>query len=73
MDEFKINNEHTAGPQLIGFDYQFYYFMYLILDLNPGEKIGFEVLDDIHIELANGSIELLQTKHTIQKTTKGEI
>lgn len=73
MEEFKINNEHTAGPQLIGFDYQFYYFMYLILDLNPGEKIGFEVLDDIHIELANGSIELLQTKHTIQKTPKGEI
>lgn len=73
MDEFKINNEHTAGPQLIGFDYQFYYFMYLILDLNPGEKIGFEVLDDIHIELVNGSIELLQTKHTVQKTPKGEI
>ena len=73
MDDFKINNEHTAGPQLIGFDYQFYYFMYLVLDLNPGEKIGFEVLDDIHIELANGSIELLQTKHTIQKNPKGEI
>lgn len=73
MDEFKINNEHTAGPQLIGFDYQFYYFMYLILDLNSGEKIGFEVLDDIHIELANGSVELLQTKHTVQKTAKGEI
>ena len=47
--------------------------MYLILDLNQGEKIGFEVLDDIHIELANGSIELLQTKHTIQKNPKGEI
>ncbi len=73
MSEFKINYEHTAGPQLIGFDYQFYYFMYLILDLNQGEKIGFEVLDDIHIELANGSIELLQTKHTIQKNPKGEI
>lgn len=73
MSEFKINYEHTAGPQLIGFDYQFYYFMYLILDLNQGEKIGFEVLDDIHIVLANGSIELLQTKHTIQKNPKGEI
>ena len=73
MDEYKINNDHTAGPQLIGFDYQFYYFMYLILDLNSGEKIGFEVLDDIHIELANGNVELLQTKHTVQKTPKGEI
>lgn len=73
MDEFKINEEHTAGPQLIGFDYQFLYFMYLTLDLNPGQKIGFEILDDIHIELSNGDIELLQTKHTVQKTTKGEI
>jgi hypothetical protein len=33
----------------------------------------FEVLDDIHIVLANGSIELLQTKHTIQKKSKREI
>jgi hypothetical protein len=73
MDEFKINDEHTAGPQLIGFDYQFLYFMYLTLDLNSGQKIGFEILDDIHIELSNGNIELLQTKHTIQRTPKGEI
>ena len=72
MDEFKINDNHTAGPQLIGFDYQFLYFMYLTLDLSHGQKIGFEILDDIHIELSNGNIELLQTKHTIQKTVKGE-
>jgi len=68
-DTLKIHTEHTAGPQLIGFDYQLFYFLYLSLDLNPGEKLGFEILDDIHIEFPNGKIELLQLKHTTQ--TKG--
>jgi len=68
-----VQEQHTAGPNAIGFDYQFYYFLYLALDLNPNEKIGFEVLDDIHIELPNGKIELLQTKHTVQKKIDGNI
>lgn len=31
--------QHTAGPQSIGFDYQFYYFMLLALELKLGQKI----------------------------------
>ena len=72
MDEFKVNEEHAADTKLIGFDYQFLYFLYLILDLNTGEKLGFEILDDIHIECPNGNIVLLQTKHTVQKNAKGD-
>jgi hypothetical protein len=68
-----IQEQHTAGPIAIGFDYQFYYFLYLALDLDPNEKIGFEVFDDVHIELPNGKIELLQTKHTVQKKPDGSI
>jgi hypothetical protein len=71
-DTLKIHTEHTAGPQLIGFDYQIFYFLYLSLDLNPGEKLGFEILDDIHIEFPNGNLELLQMKHTIQTNASGE-
>ena len=71
-DTLKIRTEHTAGPQLIGFDYQLFYFLYLSLDLNPGEKLGFEILDDIHIEFPNGNIELLQLKHTTQTNGSGE-
>ena len=59
--------KHTAGGQSLGFDYQFLYFVYLLLDLKQGEKIGYEVRDDIHIEKADGTIVLMQAKHTVQK------
>jgi len=60
-----ILDQHTAGPIAIGFDYQFYYFMYLALELSNGQKIGFEVKDDVHIDKADGTTILYQAKHTI--------
>lgn len=65
--------QHTAGPQSIGFDYQFYYFMFLSLRLGLGQKIGFEVKDDIHIDLPSGKTILLQTKHSIVVKADGSI
>jgi hypothetical protein len=56
----------SASDTSIGFDYQFYYFMYLILDLRHNEKIGIELKDDIHIDLQNHRLILIQTKHTLQ-------
>lgn len=67
----KVIEQHTAGPQAIGFDYQFYYFMYLSLQLSKGQKIGFEVKDDVHIDTPEGQI-LYQIKHSIQKNKDGE-
>ncbi len=64
----EIQEQHSAGPQSIGFDYQFLYFMFLALDLKTGEKVGFEVKDDIHIERENGKIILFQSKHTVLKS-----
>ncbi len=66
-----IQEQHTAGPQAIGFDYQFYYFMFLALDLKFGQKIGFEVKDDVHIDKEDGTTILYQAKHTIIKNAKG--
>ena len=66
-----IQEQHTVGPQAIGFDYQFYYFMLLALDLKLGQKIGFEVKDDIHIDKEDGTTILYQAKHTIIKNAKG--
>ncbi len=57
----------AASDKSIGFDYQFYYFMYLLLDLRHNEKIGIELKDDIHIDLQDGELILIQTKHTIQQ------
>jgi hypothetical protein len=64
--------KHTAGSQSLGFDYQFLYFVYSLLDLKQGEKIGYEVKDDIHIEKSDGTIVLMQAKHTVQKNSKGK-
>ena len=61
---FKVT---SASDTSIGFDYQFYFYFYLLLDLRHSEKIGIEIKDDIHIDLANGKLILIQTKHTIQK------
>jgi hypothetical protein len=66
-----IQEQHTAGPQAIGFDYQFYYFMLLALDLKFGQTIGFEVKDDVHIDKEDGTTVLYQAKHTIIKNSKG--
>jgi hypothetical protein len=60
----KLYEQHTAGAQSIGYDYQFYYFVYLALGLKQGQKIGFEVKDDIHIEKEDGTTILFQAKHT---------
>ncbi len=68
MDDItKIQEQHTAGPQAAGFDYQFYYFIFLALELKHGQKIGFEVKDDVHIEKEDGGIILFQAKHTTLK------
>jgi nucleoid DNA-binding protein len=63
-DLSKLQEKHTAGVQSAGYDYQFYYFVYLALGLKQGQKIGFEVKDDIHVEKEDGTIILFQAKHT---------
>lgn len=74
MSETKsILEQHTVGPQVIGFDYQFYYFMYLAVGLRTGEKVGFEVKDDVHIDNPDGTSVLIQTKHSIGTNAAGEI
>jgi hypothetical protein len=68
-DYFK---SHSADDKSVGFDYQFYYFVAVLLDLKQGEKVGFEVKDDIHIENRDGTTILFQAKHTVLTNSKGE-
>lgn len=68
-DYFK---RHSADDKSAGFDYQFYFFVSELLNLKQGEKIGFEVRDDVHIEKADGSIILFQAKHTVLKNADGD-
>lgn len=66
-----LKDKHTIGPQLVGFDYQFYFFVYSLLQLKVDEEIGFEVLDDVHVETKEETI-FYQLKHSILKLKNGE-
>ena len=68
-----IQEKHTASAQAIAFDYQFYYFMCLALDLRHGDKVGFEVKDDVHIDLKDGTTILFQAKHTVSTKADGTL
>ena len=62
----------SASEKSIGFDYQYYYFLYLLLSLRKGEAIGIEIKDDIHIDLPDNTQVLIQLKHSLQTNTQGE-
>lgn len=65
--------EKTAAPGAsAGFDYQYYYFLYKILNLKKGQSIGLEIKDDIHTDVDNDLQILFQLKHTIQKQANGK-
>lgn len=74
MNNLKSHQQSTAADNTaIGFDYQYYYFLYLILGLKNGEKIGLEVKDDVHIEDKDGVETFIQLKHSVQTNSDGKI
>jgi hypothetical protein len=71
MRKEKTHYEKTAAEtKSIGFDYQYYFFLWKLLSLRTGESVGLEVKDDVHTELDNDEHVLYQIKHTI-KTKNG--
>ena len=66
-------SEHAAVPSTLGYDYQFYYFVYRALRLNDDQTIlSFEKIDDLAEEQGD-HITLYQLKHTIGTRQNGEI
>jgi hypothetical protein len=61
----------TVADKAIGFDYQYYYFLYRVFKLGKNESVGLEVRDDVHTELANDYQILIQLKHTTQQNSNG--
>jgi len=57
----------NADDKLIGFVYQFYYFVLTLLKMSKDDTVGFEVQEDVHKEV-KGELTLYQLKHTIQTT-----
>lgn len=71
MDDKNIRYDLTsADSKVIGFEFQYFYFIYKLLQLQEGEKVGYESKEDVHIE-TNGSQILYQLKHTINKKADG--
>ncbi|SDT08143.1 hypothetical protein SAMN05444162_3031 [Paenibacillaceae bacterium GAS479] len=68
-----FQDKTNAEDKSIGFDYQYYYFLYQLLALEEGQNIGIEVKDDVHIDLDDGKQVLLQLKHSIQTNASGKI
>lgn len=66
MEVTKNQEATSADKKSVGFDYQFLYFIYRALGLKPGEKIGYEVKDDVHLELNSGDEVFIQLKHSLQ-------
>jgi hypothetical protein len=74
MSNNKTHTEKTAAEtKSIGFDYQYYFFLWRVLLLQPNESVGLEVKDDVHTDLGNNHQVLYQLKHTIQKKPKGAL
>lgn len=63
--------ESTAPGTGAGFDYQFHYFVYRLLNMKKGQSIGLEIKDDVHSDLDNDVQMLFQLKHTIQTQAGG--
>lgn len=61
----------SADDKLIGFEYQFYYFLLSLLEMQQGDTVGFEVMEDVHIENGN-KITFCQLKHTIQRNAHNQ-
>lgn len=61
----------AAADKSIGFDYQYYYFLYRLLKMSRRESVGLEVKDDVHTDLACNRQILIQLKHTVQKKADG--
>lgn len=62
----------NADTTEIGFHYQYYYFLYRLLNLKSGQSVGLEVKDDVHTDLDNNTQILFQLKHTVQQNAAGE-
>lgn len=71
-EAIKFSDITNADNKEIGFQYQYYYFLYKLLNLKKGQSVGLEVQDDVHSTLNNNEQILFQLKHTVRKNASGQ-
>lgn len=68
----KRTDTTSADKQQIGFEYQYLYFLLKLLQMSPGQTVGYEALDDIHIISASKTpTTYIQVKHTVDTSADG--
>lgn len=65
-------NNTLADKTELGFEYQDLVFLKYLLNMKPYEKIGLEVIDDIHIDSVSNTLDLIQVKHSINSHNLSE-
>ncbi|RQP94178.1 hypothetical protein DF164_35160 [Burkholderia stagnalis] len=55
----------SADKTSLGFEFQDLVFIEKLLELKPGESLGLEVFDDIHLETISSKFLLYQVKHSL--------
>jgi hypothetical protein len=66
----EVNTEHGAIGPFAGFQYQYFYFILKLLEMNDkGESVGFEYYDDVDT-ICDGKLKYHQLKHTIYEKRK---
>ena len=68
----KHQDKISAEKNSIGFDFQFLYFIYNLIALEPNQVVGYEVKDDVHLELPTGEHIYMQLKHSLNTKANGE-
>ena len=72
MSKEKTHIEKVAAEKKsIGFDHQYYFFLWKLLSIGIGESVGLEVKDDVHTELNDTEQVFYQIKHTVQHKPDG--
>lgn len=69
----KFTDTVAAETKSIGFDFQYYFFLWKLLSLQKGETVGLECKDDVHTELNDSQQILYQIKHSLQKNATGDV
>ncbi|WP_368207164.1 ABC-three component system protein [Aeromonas sp. R6-1] len=65
-------NNTLADKTELGFEYQDLVFLKYLLNMKPSEKVGLEVIDDIHIDSVSNTLDLIQVKHSVNNKNLSE-
>lgn len=70
--QISYSDKISAADKSIGFEYQFYYFLYSLLTIKVGETVGLEDIDDVSKIKPCSKQILVQLKHTTQHNSSNE-